>query len=186
MKKILTTLMLLCCILVANAQRAGEASIWNDNSDINHSGFFLNPTIGVMTGDVDTDFGIDITVGYRWHIASGFSWDILKIGANTGVSNFSDLMTLRFLSGIRYNSPEIIGDKSLYADFSLGYCLLTDDTDLNGFAYEVGAGINLTKSISVGIVWEGNNPKYSWEDAYYKYTEKFSYGTFGVRLGLNF
>ncbi len=186
MKKILTTLLLFCCILTLNAQRAGEASIWNDNSDINHSGFFLNPTLGVMVGDVDTDFGIDITVGYRWHIASGFSWDILKIGANTGVSNFADLMTLRFLSGIRYNSPEIIADKSLYADFSLGYCLLTDDTECNGFAYEIGAGINLTRTFSLGIVWEGNNPKYSWEDSYYKYTTKFNYGTFGVRLGLNF
>ncbi len=182
MKKLLTVIAALCCILGASAQRAGEATIWNDNSEYNHSGFFINPTLGVITGDVDTDFGIDLTLGYRWNFAGGLSWDILKVGANTGVSNFSDLMTLRFLSGIRYNSPEVIGDKSLYADFSLGYCLLTEDTDFSGFAYEVGAGVNLSPSVSLGIVWEGNNPRY--EDDFYIY--KFSYGTFGLRLGLSF
>ncbi len=186
MKKFLTLIISLCCAFGIYAQRAGEASVWNNDSEVNHSGFFLNPTIGVMTGDVDTDFGIDLTVGYRLNLVDGLSWDILKVGANTGVSNFSDLMTLRFLSGFRYNSPEIVADKSLYADFSLGYCLMTEDTDLHGFAYEVGAGVNLTSNLSLGIVWEGNNPRYSYEDGRYEYTFKYSFGTIGLRLGLNF
>ncbi|MDE6160299.1 MAG: porin family protein, partial [Muribaculaceae bacterium] len=169
-------------VLAVNAQRAGEATVWSNDNDINHSGFFLNPTIGVEAGDVSTDFGIDVTLGYRWHIANGFNWDILKIGANTGVSNFAELMTLRFLTGIRYNSAPVIGDKSLYADFGMGYGLMTDDTDFGGFVYEIGVGVNLTRKISLGLVWEGNCMKYS--DDYWEYSAH--YGLFGLRLGVNF
>lgn len=179
MRKILTLIAALCCFVSVNA---AEAPFWDDDADIDHSGLFANPTIGLMTGDVDNDLGIDLTIGYRWNFTEGFSWDIVKVGANTGVSNFTENMTLRFLSGLRYNSPEIIWDKSLYADVALGYCVLTDVTDLNGFAYEIGGGFNLTPHISLGLVWEGNCPTFD----FYGDTYKVNYGTIGLRLGLNF
>ncbi|MDE6453095.1 MAG: hypothetical protein K2L27_02705 [Muribaculaceae bacterium] len=182
MKKILIAFVMLFGAFAANAQRAGEATMWSDDSDFNHSGFFFNPTVGVMTGDCDTGFGLDLTAGYRWHISSGFNWDILKVGMNTDVANFGEMLSLRFLSGFRYNSPALFADKGLYVDFGLGYQVFTDETDLSGFAYEVGAGVNLTRLISLGLVWEGNT---SSVDTYYG-SYNLSWGTFGVRLGLNF
>ena len=51
----------------------------------NHSGFFFDTGIGVVAGDLDPDFGWEFGMGYRWHIASGISWEIARLGYNTGV-----------------------------------------------------------------------------------------------------
>ncbi|MDE6540699.1 MAG: hypothetical protein K2L74_01665 [Muribaculaceae bacterium] len=183
MKKILIAFVMLFGAFAANAQRASEATIWNEDYDFNHSGFFLNPTIGVMTGDRFNGFGFDITAGYRWHAGSGFNWDILKVGMNTETSYFGEMFSLRFLSGFRYNSPALFAGKGLYVDFGLGYQVSTYEGDLSGFAYEVGAGVNLTRLISLGLVWEGNNTS---GDVYEGSTRVDGWGLFGVRLGLNF
>ncbi|MDE7472492.1 MAG: hypothetical protein K2M68_02790 [Muribaculaceae bacterium] len=186
MKKFLLVFALLAGALSVSAQRAGEFSMWsNENSDINHSGFFLNPAIGLVTGDCEDDFGVSLQLGYRWHIASGFNWDIVKVGANTGVSNFTEMLDLRFLSGFRYNSHEILAGHSMYADVAFGYNFLTDVSE-GGFAYEVGVGVNLTRTLSLGLVWEGSNVSY--DDWFYgRYTEvSAKWGTLGVRLGINF
>lgn len=186
MKKILILITIFFFSLSSYGHCKGGS--FNDHAKcrINHSGIFLNPTIGLLTGDLDKDLGIDLTVGYRFHIVNGFNWDIAKIGISTGVSDAQGNLTLRFLSGLRYNSPAMFGGKSLYADCAFGYSFMTEEPDLGGFAYEVGAGINLSRKVSLGIVWEGNNPRYSWADNYYEYTLKANYGTVGFRLGLNF
>lgn len=194
MKKLLFAIAMICSVLSVSAQRAGDATAWNDSkaveSDFNHSGFILNPTIGVMTGDVETGFGIGVDLGYRWHISSGFNWDIITAGISTNSAEFSDNLNVRLLSGFRYNSPAIFGDKGLYANLGLGYQLMTSDTDLGGFAYEVGVGINLTRIVSLGLVWEGNtaSTSYSYKSGRNWYEEDVNYhwGMFGVRLGLNF
>lgn len=190
MKKFLTLITILFFSLSSYGHCKGNSFNNHGNRRINHSGIFLNPTVGLLTGDLDEDLGVDLTLGYRFHIVNGFSWDIAKIGFSTGVSDAQGRLTMRFLSGLRYNSPAMFGGKSLYADCAFGYSFLTDETDFGGFAYEVGAGINLSRKVSLGIVWEGNNPRYSWVenyvDNYYEYTIKANYGTIGFRLGLNF
>lgn len=187
MKKFLTVFAILCGFMSANAQRAAEASIWESDDNINHSGIFVNPSLGVVLGNADTDFGVDLTLGYRWHIGNGFNWDVAKIGAFTGVSDFSDLMSIRILSGFRYNSAPILGDKSMYVDFSVGYSFRTTETSIGGFAYEIGVGANLSRTISLGLVWEDNRHS---ADVYIPYwgegTLKYHYGLLGLRLGLNF
>lgn len=191
MKKLFVAFALICSAFAVSAQRAGDATAWNDkqadDSEFNHSGIFLNPGIGVVTGDCDTGFGFSFNMGYRWHIASGFSWDIVKVGINTDVINFTDMLDARFMSGFRYNTPVLFSDKGLYVDFAVGYQFMTRDTALGGVAYEVGAGFNLTRTVSLGLVWEGSSvsdefytPYYGWSDV------KYSWGMFGVRLGLNF
>jgi len=193
MKKLLIAIAMICSVMSVSAQRAGDATSWNDKSvvegDFNHSGFFLNPTIGVTAGDVDTGFGVGLGLGYRWHIGSGFNWDIVKADAITDVSNFTDALTVRFQTGVRYNSPVLFSDKGLYADFGIGYQFNTNDTDMSGVAYEIGIGLNMTRTISLGLVWEGNSSSYE----YYvpgryggTYDVDSHWGMFGVRLGLNF
>lgn len=185
MKKLLIAIAMICSVISVSAQRAGDATTWNDKldeGDFNHSGFFLNPTIGVTAGDVETGFGVGVGLGYRWHIASGFNWDIVKAEAMTDVSNFTDALAVRFMSGIRYNSPVLFSDKGLYADFGIGYQFMTSDTDNSGVAYEIGVGLNLTRTVSLGLVWEGNSSSYE----SYGYDFDAHWGMFGVRLGLNF
>lgn len=179
MKKIFVIFALIFSVMTAKAQLASEASIWSEGaSDINHSGVFVNPAIGLQCGDVEDDFGIAVNLGYRWHIGSGFNWDVISFGVNTGVSNFTEMLDMRFLSGFRYNTPEILAGKSLYLNCAFGYHFLTDNTDISGFAWEVGGGVNITRKISLGIVYEAS--KYS--DDYWS----AKWGIVGLRLGLNF
>jgi len=185
MRKLFIIMAVIASALTVSAQRASDSDMrWANSSDINHSGFVTDITAGVLTGDLDTDFALGVKLGYRWNIYDGLSWDIVSIGASTGVSNFAEAMNLRFLSGFRYNTPVDLIGKSLYVNFGLGYCLSTDETDFGGFAYEVGAGVNFTRTLSFGIVWEGSNWSYESEYDYWKISGKF--GTIGLRLGLNF
>lgn len=175
MKKIFVILALIFSVLTAKVQ---AVSIWNQGSGINHSGAFINPAVGLQCGDVDDDFGIAVNVGYRWHLGSGFNWDVVSFGINTGVSNFSEMLDMRFLTGLRYNTPQIFAGKSLYLNCGFGYHFLTDNTDINGFAWEVGGGVNINRGLSLGLIYEGS--KYS------KHGWGAKWGIVGLRLGLNF
>lgn len=184
MRKLLIMLTLVASYAISvNAQRASDSDLsWKYDNGVNHSGFVTDITAGVLTGDMDTDFALGVKLGYRWHIYNGLNWDIVSVGASTGVSNFAEAMNLRFLTGFRYNTPVDLIGKSLYVNFGLGYCLSTDDTDWGGFAYEVGAGVNLNRLISLGIVWEGSN----WSASYDGWDFSAKFGIIGVKLGLNF
>lgn len=150
----------------------------------NHSGFFFNTGIGVITGDCDTDFGWEFGMGYRWHIASGISWEILRLGFNTGVSNFEELINIRLTTGIRYDSPRLdfMKGKSLYATFVCGGGV-NPEYESTGFVYEVGAGVKLTRNCSVGLFWHGNPTLEEWEydDYGYDYGDA-NYGMFGAKI----
>lgn len=183
MRKVILFLAVLVSAITASAQRASDSDMsWSNNDDINHSGVFADVTAGVLTGDMDTDFALGLKLGYRWNIYDGLSWDVVSIGASTGVSNFAEAMNLRFLTGFRYNTPVDLIGKSLYVNFGLGYCLSTDDTDWGGFAYEIGVGVNLTRTISLGLAWEGS--KWSYEYEGWKFSGNF--GIIGAKLGINF
>lgn len=178
MKKVLVAFALIFSVFAAKAQLASEGAVWNEDAGVNHSGVFLNPSIGYVTGDIDSGFGVSLNLGYRWHVGSGFNWDILSVGANSEVSNFTETLDLRFLTGVRYNSPAVLAGKSLYANFGLGYHLLTDNTDIGGFAWEIGAGVNLSSKVSVGIIYEASH--YSEDGA------SANWGLVGARVGFNF
>lgn len=192
MKKLFLLFAIAFSVATTSAQRASDMGVFNnDNDDWNHSSAFVETSLGAVVGDVsETGFGWGVGVGYRWHIANGICWDIVKAGMNTDVLNFTDALTVKALSGIRYNSPRIIGDKSLFVNAAFGYHLNTSNTDINGFAYEVGTGINLSKHISLGLSWEGFAASYDVEIRKGKkvtYREVNSHwGTIGVKLGVQF
>ncbi len=144
----------------------------------NHSGWFFETGVGVMTGDVDTDFGWELGTGYRWHIAGGFSWEVFRIGFNTGVSYFTELIDLRFTTGFRYDTPRLdfLKGRALYANFVLGYGYVPY-YELGGFVYEIGVGAKLTRNISLGLNWQGNAMEWDFD-----WDESSKWGIFGVKL----
>lgn len=178
MKKMLLALAMLLGIASAQAQRASEASVWNEDNGINHSGLFVNPYLGAMTGDVDTMFGFGVELGYRYHFGSGFNWDILTVGWNSGIKDGGDdverMSAVRIMTGARYNSAPVLAGKSLYGNFNLGYSVSTNESYMNGFTYSVGAGVNLSRLVSLGISWDGTT------------RDSFNWGIVGLKLGLNF
>lgn len=166
------------------AQRAGELNVWQgDQNDWNHSGVFADGGLGLFCGDTDTNFGIEVNVGYRWHLYEGLCWDVVKGGIQLYCSDIiADASTARFLSGLHYNSPRFIADKSLYISTAFGYQFMWGDTEMGGLAYEVGAGINLTPNFSAGINWSGNNTKYD----YYLFSGTSKWGLLSLRFSYQF
>lgn len=149
----------------------------------NHSGWFFNTGIGVLAGDLDTDFAWEVGTGYRLHIASGISWEVFRFGFNTGVSNFADILDMRFTTGIRYDTPRIkvLGNRPIYANFVCGYGFVPE-LEEGGFVYEIGLGAKLSKHCSLGLIWQGNNA--TWEDDWYEYSA--DWGMFGAKIEYQF
>lgn len=191
MKKlfILLLLTIIGVSINANAQRSGDQALGN-SYEWNHSGIFANVGVGVACGDIDTDMGLSIGLGYRYHFGKalncpGLNWDVLNVTyyAPMVTSDFGKSSSLRILTGIRYNSSPILAGKPLYANFAAGYQMNVDDFDSwHGFAYEFGAGVLLSRTLSLGLMWEGNVAHYKiWGDS-----ENLNFGIFGLKLGLNF
>jgi hypothetical protein len=190
MKKLFAIIAVALCVVTASAQRASDMGIFSNNEyeDWNHSAVFVETALGATTGDIgDTDLGWSLGIGYRWHITSGFCWDILKLAANAEPSNFEDTVDCRLLSGFRYNSPRVLVGKSLYANVAFGYHFLDGDIDgRHGFAYELGAGINLTRHLSLGINWEASSYNTTYKVGKKETSDKISWGIVGLKLGCQF
>lgn len=176
---------LIIVMLLAITGFTAQAQTAKDNSFRNHSGIYAEVGLGVACGDIDTDLGLSLGVGYRYHFGKGIYWDMLRISyyCPTTTTYFSEGSSMRFLTGIRYNSMPLIAGKRLYGNFDLGYQLNVDDFDnWHGFAYEFGAGVILSRVASLGLVWEGNVAHYDFGFL----STNANFGIFGLKLGLQF
>lgn len=166
MKKIFTLLAIIFCVATASAQRASDmgdfSGDYDSDEDWNHSSVFVEAAVGPYVGMYASDYGLGcaVAVGYRLHIANGFCWDIAKIGFSAGLSDIEYSSGLRFLTGLRYNSPCVIGDKSIYINAAAGYHMVLEHSYCSGIAYEAGFGVNLTRHISLGFTCEGGKSDY--------------------------
>ncbi|MEZ3589791.1 MAG: outer membrane beta-barrel protein [Muribaculaceae bacterium] len=151
-----------------------------------HSGIFAEAGLGVACGDIDTDLGFSVGVGYRYHFGNGFNWDVVKVSYYNCFTTTAckEGSSMRFLTGFRYNSEPILAGKPLYGTFSAGYQLNVYDTDAwKGFAYEIGAGVMVTPNVSLGLMWEGNVAHYNlgWLGSVNE-----NFGTFGIKAAFQF
>lgn len=176
----------------------------------NHSGITAKVGIGGFTVSEDGFDGkaaYDIDLGYRWHIWKGISWQIFKVGFN---SSFEDRhnMTLRFTSGVRYDTPRFgwMKNRSFFVNCDLGYGFCPKvwkpsdnwDVDANGgFTYEIGAGVKLSRKLSVGVFYQHMNDTrdetYSYYNSYnhhwyydHYYDRHVKWGVFGAKLEYQF
>lgn len=172
MKRIFIIITILLCGLSVKGQKIDKST---------RNGIFADISAGVGAGDYGTQFGAGLKIGYRYHIYNGFSWDILSIGTNSGTQWLFEDYPLRLMTGVHYELPKDIIKKSMYANFALGYSMLWSE-DVGGLAYEIGVGFNLSKLISLGLVWEGT----SWTREYNHNKYRSNFGIFGARLGFNF
>lgn len=178
MKKLFLALVMVLGTVASQAQRAFEATTWSDDDSPAHSGFYANALVGAYTGDLEeTAFGFGAEVGYRLHLTNGLHWNILSAGWNSGVSDYievGDLSNVRIMTGARFITPDFLAGKRMYINFDLGYSINTSYGDMSGFAYNVGLGVNLSRSFSMGVSWDGiSKDSYNW-------------GIVGLKLGFNF
>ena len=81
MRKILTIITVIAAALSfsANAQRAGEYNLGTSDANFSKSGIFSEIGLGVACGDIESDLGLSVGLGYRYHFGSGLCWDILRV-----------------------------------------------------------------------------------------------------------
>lgn len=167
---------------------AGQAQIVSSTSSritVTHKertpSLFLDLGAGGFTGDAD-GFGVDL--GLRWtHMFSpSIGWDVLKVSAQSTIDEPIDDLNIQAKTGIRGVSPVLFGASgTVYANFAGGYGYYTDIEE-GGFAWEIGAGVNFNKHISLGIVY--NSCNYSYD--YYYGDEDVKVGLVSLRLGIGF
>lgn len=183
MKKLFTVIavLIMAAGISINAQRAGEFNLANTGDNWSKSGIFAEIGAGAACGDIESDLGISVGLGYRYHFGNGFNWDVVKATFYNAFTTraFEEGCAMRFLTGFRYNSAPVLADKPIYGTFSAGYQLNVYDTDyFKGFAYELGFGVLLSPTASLGIVWEGNVAHSYWGNE--------NFGIVGLKLGLQF
>lgn len=176
MKKILFVLLAALMCVGANAQLVTSTTVSKQKKAASNSGMFLEVGVGKMGSDWEGDgVSMDLGLGYRWGFSQYVAWDVLKVKAMAELGHFSESITPQFLTGIRGTSPELFAGMTAFASFGLGYGREIDLED-GGFAYEIQAGLNVTRKFSVGFVYD--NQKLSDWDANMSFA--------GLRLGIRF
>lgn len=196
MKKIIALLLLICAFLPLNqalAQRAGEYNVTPRDDSWNKSGVFANIGFGLSAYENYSNYwedrcfspGLSIDLGYRYHFGQGFYWNIVKVGySNPRFDRFGEASTMRFMTGFRYMSAPILADRPVYTHFDLGYFVNVANTNYwDGFAYEIGVGVAISRTISLGIAWEGSKASNFY---HYRWPNTEPIGIFALQLGINF
>ena len=142
------------------------------------SALWLDFGIGAFSGDVaDTGLGVDL--GLRWNksFTENIGWDIIKVKAQSDTKNFSELMTVQAMTGVRGTTPVLFGNSTVFGAAGLGYGYMTD-VEEGGFCWEVSAGVNLTPRFLVGVAYNSQGVSVEGFTFHVNYVS--------LRLGVNF
>lgn len=116
--------------------------------------------VGTYTGDWNnTGVGLDLGFRYTKMFTDNIGWDIVKFSVQTDTKNFSNALYLQGKTGLRVVSPVVFGESKIYANFAGGYGRYFGDIKEGGFAWEIGAGLNVTPRFAVGINYNSCNYK---------------------------
>lgn len=173
MKKILFLAVMLLMAGTATAQLLTSTTYTKAQSE--RKNFFgIELGIGGLTGDVK-DGGLAVELGFRdtYMFTPNVGWDIIKISGRTGTKHFSELLIAQAMTGVRGVSPVVFGESTIYANFGGGYGH-SFEYEKGGFAWELGAGLNVTPHFSVGAVYNSTN------------ISGGNYGYVGGRVGFTF
>lgn len=181
MKKTLLFMMFAVAAMCGYAQNA------------NRSGFFLEIGAGAVVGSspytdvienfavidgklseivkVKHDSGIKFNVGtgYRHAVSDNWAIELKAMGVK-----YSDI-AVKLMPGARYTTKELFSNVSMYIAPNVGACLY-HDVERFGLGYSLALGLNLTESLSVGVVYDGQ----------YIFEVESPWGTIGVNIGYRF
>lgn len=181
MKKAFVILTLALGSLTMSAQGFGSSS-YDEDFKKHEFTIFLTPGINVKG---DTKFALELGLKYAFRFHPNMAWDAVKVSALAMPDHFSETLQIQALSGFRGITPVLFGNSTLYLNFGAGYGYYTDMSK-GGFAWEIGAGINITPKISVGIVYNSTHQsgstyeeEYSYWDPYW---EEWEYDTETVKI----
>ena len=110
--------------------------------------------LGAYTGDYKNG-GLGLDLGFRWNkmFHEYVGWDIIKVAAQADTKHFKESISLKAMTGIRFESPVLFGDSKAYANFAGGYGHMFD-MKKGAFTWEVGAGLKVTPRFNVGVAYD--------------------------------
>lgn len=168
MKKIMLVAMMAVMTLTASAQL-----ITSNRTVRGERAHNLWLDFGGGFGTEDGAKGADLNLGLRFNkmFHENVGWDILRVSARTNTEDIDGAICAEALTGVRGESPVLFGNSKAYVNVAVGF-IYNFDVSKEGFAYEIGAGLKLTRRFNIGIAYNG-----------YKISSTSS-GIVGLRLGL--
>lgn len=139
--------LIICILLYGIAVKAQDWDFGDSgNDDVRRNQFGIELGVG-GTGDITVDLGL------RWqmNIHPNIGWDVLTLKAITVPDYLEDSITPQLLTGLRLTSPSFSG-LTAYLTGRAGYGYWINGEE-GGFCYEIGAGVNVTKHISLGYAY---------------------------------
>ncbi len=150
MKKILFVALMAVFSVSANAQ------IVTSNRTVHSSAhnFWVDFGLGAYTGDYKNG-GLGMDLGFRWNkmFHENVGWDIIKVAAQADTKHFKESISLKAMTGIRFESPVLFGQSKAYANFAGGYGHMFD-MKKGAFTWEVGAGLKVSPRFNVGVAYD--------------------------------
>lgn len=139
MKKLFILCGLLICAVTVNAQNEEKKNQWAVEAGIGGSGTTT------------------VNLGVRWqrNFHPYVAWDIVTLNIVAPTENLSETLMPQLMTGIHLFSPELAGMK-VYMTGRAGYGgMMSGDSDArgDGFTFELGAGINITKHLYAGYAY---------------------------------
>jgi hypothetical protein len=110
--------------------------------------------LGAYTGDYKNG-GLGMDLGFRWNkmFHENVGWDIIKVAAQADTKHFKESISLKAMTGIRFESPVLFGQSKAYANFAGGYGHMFD-MKKGAFTWEVGAGLKVSPRFNVGVAYD--------------------------------
>jgi len=119
------------------------------------------------------DFGVRFTSNFSPYLG----WDIV----NLKFQGLNREYLVQAMTGLRGYSPALVNNVKGYASFKGGYGKLFTLDD-SGFAYELEAGLHVTKTFAAGFVFNVQTLTGSFSDESSSFNSRY----IGLRIGLNF
>lgn len=177
MKKIILLAVMMLMTASAYAQLVTSTRVVKHAGE-NKNEFSINLTAGGFTGDAhDTGFGLELGLKYAYRFHPNFAWDVIKVATIADTKHFQDNLQIQALTGVRGITPVLFGNSTAYLNLAGGYGYYTHIEE-GGFAWEVGAGLNVTPKFAVGV--EFNSTRLSFDHG------SSNIGFVGARLGYTF
>ena len=151
------------------------------------SGMILELGVGALGGSASANgysaniksngISMDLGLGYRKIFTPYVAWDIVKLRAFSQINDFGSTLTSQLLTAVRGTSPVLFANAKAYASVGLGYGYVSD-LSTGGLCYEIQAGLDITPSIYLGLVYSGQK----FQDSGINYNFTFT----GLRVGYKF
>jgi len=191
MKNLVLMIVAVMICATADAQLISSRIVTKEKEK-KESGMILELGVGALGGSVSANgysaniksdgISMDLGLGYRKVFTPYVAWDILKLRAFGQINDLGSTITSQLLTAVRGTSPVLFANAKVYASAGLGYGYVFD-LSTGGLCYEIQAGLDITPSIYLGLVYSAQKFK---QDSGNNFDINYNLTFTGLRVGYKF